>query len=237
MKKLILILAAAMLLVGCKKEQGLILSDSEISMHYDEQKQLTVSFLDEEMQYSFKSSNENVVKVDNSGTVRGVSIGTATITATSSDGKYTAECKVIIAPYYALYYDLCLEFNCSKQKVKDFETRELDVETDEYLFYKGEISYIWKVAYGFESGLTVSAIFIESYLPNELVTFLNERYEIAGISDDYIFYKTYDEKVLIGLGVTDNFKYLVMYMEFPEEKVLKSNDFKQLFNELNNKMR
>lgn len=237
MKKLILILAAAMLLVGCKKEQGLILSDSEISMHYDEQKQLTVSFLDEEMQYSFKSSNENVAKVDNSGTVRGVSIGTATITVTSSDGKYTAECKVIIAPYYALYYDLCLEFNCSKQKVKDFETRELDVETDEYLHYKGELPYIWKVAYGFESGLTVSAICIENYLSNELVTFLNERYESAGISDDYIFYKTYDEKVLIALGVTDNFKYLVMYMEFPEEKVLKSNDFKQLFNELNNKTR
>jgi len=236
MKKLILILAAAMLLVGCKKEQGLILSDSKISMHYDEQKQLTVSFLDEEMQYSFKSSNENVVKVDNSGTVRGVSIGTATITATSSDGKYTAECKVIIAPYYALYYDLCLEFNCSKQKVKDFETRELKKETETALVYNGEFVYIWQVGYIFENGLNGSVIFIENYLSEELVTFLNERYESLGMDEKYIYYRTYDEKALIALGVSDNFKYLVMYMEFPEEKVLKNNDFKQLFNKLNNKM-
>lgn len=236
MKKLILILAVAMLLVGCKKEQGLILSDSEISMHYDEQKQLTVSFLDEEMEYSVKSSNENVAKIDNNGTVHGVSIGTATITVTSNDGKYIEECKVLIMPYYILYKNLCLNFHCSKQNVKDFETRELERETEIALVYNGEFVYIWQVGYIFENGLNGSVIFIENYLSKELVTFLNERYESLGMDEEYIYYRTYDEKALIALGVSDNFKYLVMYMEFPEEKVLKNNDFKQLFNKLNNKM-
>ena len=45
---------------------------------------------------SWKSSNTSVATVNSSGTVTGVSEGSATITVTSSDGKYSAKCTVTV---------------------------------------------------------------------------------------------------------------------------------------------
>ena len=45
---------------------------------------------------TWKSSNTRVVTVDSSGNVKGVSTGSATITATSNDGNYIATCKITV---------------------------------------------------------------------------------------------------------------------------------------------
>ena len=45
---------------------------------------------------SWKSSNTSVATVNNSGKVTGISKGTATITVTSDDGKYSAQCTVLV---------------------------------------------------------------------------------------------------------------------------------------------
>ena len=45
---------------------------------------------------TWKSSDENVVKVDSSGNITAISAGTATITAVSQDGGKTATCKVTV---------------------------------------------------------------------------------------------------------------------------------------------
>jgi hypothetical protein len=215
MKKFILIIAAVFLFTSCKKEQGIELSDSKITIHYDEKKQLTVSFLDEEMEYSFKSNNENIAKVSESGEVSGVSIGMATITATSKDGEYKAECKVIIKPYYSfLYKDLCLEFGCNKQNVKDFETREIYKEDDNSLVYNGDMDYIIMVRYGFEEfKLASSAIFIDSYMNEILSEYLFERYKYLGCEDNIFVFMTYDEKTYVGLTLMEDLTWALIFVE------------------------
>lgn len=38
MKKILFILTVAILFIGCKKEQGIVLSETNVTMHYDEEK-------------------------------------------------------------------------------------------------------------------------------------------------------------------------------------------------------
>jgi uncharacterized protein YjdB len=45
---------------------------------------------------SWSSSNTGIVTVDSNGTIKGISVGTATITATSEDGGYTDTCEVTV---------------------------------------------------------------------------------------------------------------------------------------------
>lgn len=45
---------------------------------------------------TFKSNNEDVATVDNTGSVLAIGAGTATITATSEDGSKTATCEVTV---------------------------------------------------------------------------------------------------------------------------------------------
>ena len=52
----------------------------------------------EDKTVEWTSSDESVATVDANGRVRGVSVGTATITATTNDGGYTASCEVTVTP-------------------------------------------------------------------------------------------------------------------------------------------
>lgn len=225
MKKILMILVAAILATSCKKEQGIVLSETDVTMHYDEEKQLEVSFLDEAMDYSFSSSNENIAFVSEDGLISGVSIGSVTITVKSKDGKYSDECKVVIKPYYAfLYSDLCCEFGAYKQKVKEFEKRELISEDDQSLSYYGDMDYVLMVDYLFEDyRLESSGIIIDSYMGEILSDYLFERYKFLTYNNDIFIFMTYDEKMLIGLTLSDSYKYIVLFLE---NTVDKSNKLK-----------
>ena len=71
-------------------------SQDNISIKKDDTLGLTVIVTPSELSSSkltWKSSDESIVTVDESGKIKGISVGTATITVTSSNGK-TATCKV-----------------------------------------------------------------------------------------------------------------------------------------------
>ncbi len=229
MKKILMILVVAILATSCKKEQGIVLSETDVTMHYDEEKQLEVSFLDEAMDYSFSSSNENIAFVSEDGLISGVSIGSVTITVKSKDGQYSDECKVVIKPYYAfLYSDLCCEFGAYKQKVKEFEKRELAIEEDQSLSYYGDMEYVLMVGYSFEDyKLESSAIIIDTYMGEILSDYLFERYKYIGYEDGVIVFMSYDKKMIIGFTILDSYEYIVMFIECPEN--FKSNNLKQIF--------
>ncbi len=232
MKKILFILTVAILFIGCKKEQGIVLSETNVTMHYDEEKQLSVSFLDEEMDYTFTSSNKNIAIVSPDGLIHGVSIGEAVITAKSTDGQYTAECKVTIKPYHPfLFAELCCNFGAYKNEVKDFEKRELLTEKDQSLLYEGDMPYVAMVGYSFEEyKLIASIILIDTYMKDILATYLVERYEYMGNNNNVIYFKTYDNKVILGLSVSsynNEYKYSILYFEITSNK---SNDINSIIN-------
>lgn len=77
---------------------AVILSDEALNMNYKATKQLTADVLKGTVKtVNWKSSNEKVATVDKDGNVKATGKGTATITATTTDGKYSADCTVNVS--------------------------------------------------------------------------------------------------------------------------------------------
>ncbi len=76
---------------------GISISPSSDELEVDETSQLTVSFTPNtatNKNVSYSTSNSAVATVDQNGLVTAVAVGTATITATSSDGGFTATSEI-----------------------------------------------------------------------------------------------------------------------------------------------
>jgi hypothetical protein len=79
---------------------GLTLDKSAIAIYVDDVEDLTATVVPEDAANKktlWTSSNDSVVTVDDNGAVTGISAGTATVTATSEDGGFTAICTVTVA--------------------------------------------------------------------------------------------------------------------------------------------
>ena len=88
--------------------ESISLNESSLSIKAGEWSQLTATVSPStatEKTVSWSSSNTDVATVDFKGIVSGVSAGTATITAWSSDGQKSATCNVTVSPgdYYNLF--------------------------------------------------------------------------------------------------------------------------------------
>lgn len=185
-----------MLFVSCKKEDYISFQELSVAMHYDEQKQLTLSFSSNELSaldYTYQSSDENIASVSDSGLVSGVSIGTVIITATSPDGQYKAACTVVVEPKSKIYREPFMGWGATKATVKKNETRRIKSESPIDVLYYGEYNYIAYVFYNFDNSDTLlqySGIKIgkPEIVINNIFEFLNERY----ISLDTIYDYEYD---------------------------------------------
>ena len=73
------------------------LSNETISMNFKDTKQLTANVTKGTVKtVNWKSSDTKVATVDKNGNVTATGKGTATITATTTDGKYSADCSVTV---------------------------------------------------------------------------------------------------------------------------------------------
>lgn len=82
---------------------GVTLNKSETSITKGKSETLTgtVSPSDAtDQKVSWKSSDETIAVVDQTGNITALSVGTATITATTDDGGFTAQCLVTVTPDY-----------------------------------------------------------------------------------------------------------------------------------------
>jgi hypothetical protein len=79
---------------------GITISMSKLSMTYKQTSRLYANVLPEEAAYSaditWSSSNPKVCSVDEDGNIKATGKGTAVITASTADGKYTASCSVTV---------------------------------------------------------------------------------------------------------------------------------------------
>ncbi len=89
---------------------------------------------------TWKSSNNAIATVDESGKVRAVAVGDATITVTSEDGNKTATCKVSVKAKY--YKVVRVTLNMTKHAIKIGETVQLTATVAPANASKPEVS--WK---------------------------------------------------------------------------------------------
>ena len=75
------------------------------------------------------SSNQNVASVDDNGKVTAKAVGTATITVTTEDGKFTADCKVKVQPILAT--SVSLNKSTDSIKLGDSDTLTATVSPDD----------------------------------------------------------------------------------------------------------
>lgn len=100
MKKLTVILTAALLLVGlgsCKKDPAatsLKLDPTSVTLKVGETKQLTATVKPDKATVTYSSDNKEVATVDKNGLITAVAVGKATISATA--GTLTRKCAVTV---------------------------------------------------------------------------------------------------------------------------------------------
>lgn len=218
MKKAFLFLLPLFIFSCTEKEQFITLSNTNVTMFYDGTKQLSLNYSSDELKsktYNYSSSDPTIVSVSSTGLVSGVSIGTAIIKVTSTDGKYSDECTFTVSPKSTLYKEPYTVFGSTISTVKSNETRTLYGETTTGLIYTDTDADVRNVIYLFESGKSTFAIVMlteTTSVATEVTTFLMERYNYLGVSSSVYIFKDRQTENGVALTVDENFGLCVMYM-------------------------
>lgn len=130
------VLAAGMLLAGCSKEEGysmqFTINESSISLLAHDDYKITPSGA-----FTARSSNEDVATVSSDGTVHAVSAGNADIIFTSVESPdLTQTCKVNVDWRYKYFEEPILDFNATKEDIKEREQNVYALEDDYTLQYE-----------------------------------------------------------------------------------------------------
>lgn len=218
MKK-ILVLLLSIIIVSCtEKEQFVTLVESDVTLFFDGSKQLTVTYSSDEMKsksYLYTSTDTTVVRVSSTGFVNGVSLGTAKVKIATPDGKYSDECNFKVNPKSILYKEPNKSFGSSISIIKSTESRTLIKEDATSLIYTDADSDVRYLIYLFENNqLEYSLVLLteNTLVATEVVTFLMERYEYSGESQQVYFFTDRKSKVNLGLSVDDELGLCVIYM-------------------------
>ena len=162
---------------------------------------------------SYESDDEDIATVNSTGKVTAVAVGETVITATTNDGKFTAECTIKVTTNGGggegdlTYRDPYLKFGSAQSAVKSYETRELYNENEEELAYHGENADVKSVYYGFESKKLFYVVIIlseSSNIETRAKTFLSNKYDYQGLNDynEHVFLSK-DGKTIIYLYYYD----------------------------------
>ena len=206
MKKVFLFLLPVFVYSCTEKQEFITLSDTSVTIFYDGSKQLTVSYSSEALKsktYNYSSSDSTIVSVSKTGLVSGISIGTAIVKVSSSDGKYTDDCSFTVSSKSTLYKEPYTVFGSTISTVKSKEARTIKSETTTSLIYTDTDPDVRYAMYMFESGKSTSAAVLltqTTSIATEVPTFLFERYKYLGSSGGYYIY--IDRKSGIGVVLT-----------------------------------
>jgi len=185
---------------------------------------------------TFESDDEDIAEVDSKGKVKGIEEGEVTITATSKDGKFKAECTVKVTTGGGgggdfSFEEPCLLFGKKAKAIKDCESRELIKEHAEYLNYAGENDFVDDVWYYFgdEDGLYADDelseidlfLFDSPDTEKDAMAFLNDKYTYLQKYQGFEVFTNDEKTVLIGFGYVSDFEeWVVFFVEPQEEKTI-----------------
>lgn len=159
-------------IVGCSSDNNEILSISQKNLIL---RSGETTFLTASEDVVWRSTNEFVVKVDESGKVKANHIGKAFIVASNNNG--TAKCEVEVVSIYPQFEEPIIEFGLSKDEVKAKEKRKIFTEEEDRLGYNGKDDNEDFVVYFFNKNkLVASGLRIPLSCSEYLGKCLNERY-------------------------------------------------------------
>ncbi|WP_300602374.1 Ig-like domain-containing protein [Niabella sp.] len=234
MRKTRTIALVTIALLSCGKKDSapqLSLSATKVDIKYDETTQVNAS-IGVNSDYSWKSSDEFVGKVDASGKFTAGHIGKTTVTAEKSGVSKAIE--ITVSPIETFFSEPVLEFGQSMDYVKSKEKRMLFFENSDGFVYKTETPLISQILYLFSSNKLNSALvdFIdtESTMKRALA-FYNERYYYAGYSDGTAVFVSKDKSAFVGLEVSNySWGFGAMYLKNTTGAIALSNNTLSLFN-------
>lgn len=217
MKKVLFLLSAvaALLFVGCSKDDGIKLTKSEITLHFGEEYQIEA---ETDANLTFTSENQYHATVSEAGLVTALFVGETNIIV--SDGSSSAILKVIVAPKSNLYEEPYLEWGSSTANVTKHCGTPDSTESDA-LIYMYPSETVDMLTYLFENDkLNSVGVFVKSRHASELAKYLAERYlpvtntQQAG----YVFVNGLNPEsvtMLIAMKQSGNY-FIVMYVPYTD---------------------
>ena len=151
--------------------------------------------------------NDYVAEITGS-TIKATLVGEATVSNGTSSFKLTVDPKTI------LWDDPYMKWNASKAQVKSAMSKyELMNENDDQLIYYGKNKADY-YGYNFQNGKLSTSMVLTSYLEDELVDFIKERYILIDSNDEtqIIYFTDYSMKyVVIAMFIEiDNVDYCIV---------------------------
>jgi uncharacterized protein YcfL len=221
MKKLLMLLLVAATITSCSKKDSTPayqIDQTSLSLNYDKEHQYLVKIGNtnaDANSITWTSSDPVVGSISASGLFKAKRIGKTTVRAEIKGVVLSSE--VIINPYSTLCKEPVLDFGASIAAVKSKENRALFSENGSALGYTGENVKLRNVLYLFDNtGLKSAMLLItdSETVMNEAATFISERYEFLGETEDEI-YVFQDKNVLIGVSDHSDFGFNFLYLKNP----------------------
>lgn len=224
MRKFLFVMATAVALTGCSKDDEatkLSLNKTLLSIPYDKSEKLTAN-----QDVIWKSQDSYFATVDKDGLVKGTKVGKTTIFAQS--GKEEAKCEVEITPSFDTFVEPIFEFGTSISDIKRKEKRPLLKEDKDALLFKGNKASEKGVVYLFENGkLNGAAISLGLSYATDIMDFLLERYTPIGKTDNdtFLFINASNpNKATMGIGLSVESGYImVTYVDVTNTKTTNNN--------------
>lgn len=192
MKKLPILLLAFMsiVFVSCNKEKLITLSNTTTTLHHGDTYQISAQC---ENPITYSSANEYHAKVSNTGLVTAQYVGRTTISLNSEDDNKSFT--VIVSPTSNLYQEPNISFGDTRSTVIS-RLGTPDATMDNSIAYNDYSNAAQMLIVTFKNDrVDYYGVVVKSAYSSELATFLGERYDFIGYSDDIFLYRN---------GLTEN---------------------------------
>lgn len=228
-------LAGSLLFFACSEEENpgdekITVSDSEISMDFDETYNIEATFNRDGYapgSLVWSSADEEVATVDNSGKVTAGLIGDTELTVKTADGKFSEKVTVEVLPTVTLYKEPVLKFGETKSYIKSNESRTFDSETDELMIFEGENSDVRGVLYLFENAKFANVgvlLKTDEATGEKAAHHVTQRYNFIGDEDNFYLFSRGD--VSLGITVDATLGLIVLYFQGEASTGGRMMDFK-----------
>lgn len=218
MKRISTIALCILAMVSCQKSTPLTVTPDSITVYSEGTAQISANPADG-VTYTVKDGF--YAEVDANGLLTGKKVGKTEVTVSSSNGLVNVP--VTVLSKYTLYPELESLIGASSSKV----TSVLGTGYTESTNSKGQKTYTYTEYNNYTFGIVVTfngstcsdiGVVISTKYLTQFVNYLKERYNVAGMQNDYYFFLDHDQKVVITMTLYNASYMMAIYMPYSGTK-------------------